>query len=339
MRSFGSDNHSGIHPDILKSISDVNDNHAIAYGDDAWTIEAKEKFKELFGSNAEVFFVFNGTGANVISLQAATNPYNSIIAANTAHISVDECGAPEHFTRASLKVIKTPNGKLNRELIAPFLSGFNNEHHSQPKVVYISQCTELGTVYTCQEIKEIADFIHSYGMYLHVDGARIANAAVTLNKSFKEMIVETGVDILSFGGTKNGMMLGEAVISFRRELSDNLKYIRKQSAQLYSKMRYIACQYLAYFNNDLWFSNASNANKMAQLLREKLLSIYPFEFTQKTEANILLLKMDKILTTNLQKEHFFYVWNEENNEIRFVTSWNTTEQDIDNLIASVKNLL
>ncbi|MDR2083784.1 MAG: aminotransferase class V-fold PLP-dependent enzyme [Bacteroidales bacterium] len=339
MRSFGSDNHSGVHRDILKSLNDTNDNHQIAYGDDIWTKKAEQKFKEIFGDNVETFFVFNGTGANVISLKTTTNTFNSIIAADTAHICVDECGAPEYFTGASVKAVKTSNGKLTPESIKPLLSGFGFEHHSQPKVVYISQCTELGTVYTCEEIKAIAELIHSHNMYLHMDGARIANAAVCLNKSFKEITVDCGVDILSFGGTKNGMMIGETVVSFRKELSENLKYIRKQLAQLYSKMRYVGCQYLSYFENDLWFRNASNANRMAQLLRKSLLEIYNFDFTQNTDANILLLKMNKEMIDKLLKKHFFYIWNEEINEIRLVTSWDTTEQDINDFISSVREIL
>ncbi|MDL2228551.1 low specificity L-threonine aldolase, partial [Odoribacter sp. OttesenSCG-928-L07] len=329
MRSFGSDNHSGVHPEIINSISKANRDHTIAYGDDEITQKAQQIFKDVFGEKSETFFVFNGTGANVLSLRAATNPFNSIIAADTAHIYVDECGAPEFMTGSSVKVVNTPNGKLTPELIKPLLTGFNFEHHSQPKIVYISQCTELGTVYTCKEIKELADLIHSYNMYLHVDGARIANAAVYLKKSFKEMTADCGVDILSFGGTKNGMMLGEAIVSFRPELSDNMKYIRKQSAQLYSKMRFLSCQFLPYFENDLWLKNALHANNMALLLRNKLLEVHNFEFTQKTEANILLLKMERTMIDKLLEKHFFYIWNESNNEIRLVTSWDTTENDID----------
>lgn len=336
MRSFGSDNHSGVHPEILKSIEKANINHVIAYGDDEYTLEAKLKFKEVFGEKAETFFVFNGTGANILSLKAATTSFNSIIAADTAHVFVDECGAPEFFTRASLKVIKTKDGKLTPNLIKPLLSGVGFEHHSQPKVVYISQCTELGTVYTCEEIRELANFVHDHNMYLHMDGARIANAAVFLNKTFMELTVDCGVDILSFGGTKNGMMMGEAVVSFRKELSENLKYIRKQSAQLYSKMRFTSCQFLAYFENEIWRKNAMHANVMAQLMKKKLLEVQKFEFTQNSEANILLLKMDQRLIDQLLEKHFFYIWNENDLEIRLVTSWDTTEEDIDCFIESVR---
>ncbi len=339
MRSFGSDNHSGIHPAILKAIETANNDHCIAYGDDIWTQKAQQKVKEIFGENAEAFFVFNGTGANVLALQACTKPFNSILAAETAHIAVDECGAPECMTRSSLKTIATPNGKLTPSLLDPHLTNWGVEHHSQPKVVYISQCTELGTVYTTEEIKTLADYIHSLNMYLHVDGARIANAATSLDKNFKEITTDCGVDILSFGGTKNGMMMGEAIITFKNELAENMKYIRKQSAQLYSKMRFVSAQFLAYFENTLWLTNAQHANQMAQLLRSKIASVSNFEFTQTTDANILLLKIPPQITKQLLEKHFFYIWNEEKNEIRLVTSWNTTENDINHFINDLKNIL
>lgn len=335
MRSFGSDNHSGVHPEILNAIIEANKDHAIAYGGDTYTIKATEVIKKHFGETAEPFFVFNGTGANIVALRACTNTFNSIISSETAHIAVDECGAPEFFTGASLKEIATCDGKLTPELIKPLLIEWGFEHHSQPKVVYISQCSELGTVYSVDEIKELACFLHSYNMYLHVDGARLANAAVTLGKSLKETTADCGVDILSFGGTKNGMMLGEVVIAFRPQLVENMKYIRKQCAQLYSKMRFSSCQFIPYLENNIWLKNATNANYMAQLLKEKITQKGSFEFTQKTEANILLLKMPKTMSEKLLKRHFFYFWNEAAGEIRFVTSWDTTEEDIDNFVKDI----
>ena len=328
MRSFGSDNHSGVHPAILDAIKQANNDHVIAYGDDRWTEEAIGKIKNIFGEEAEPYFVFNGTGANVIALQACLRPFESVIVPSTAHVFVDECGSPEFMTRSALKPVKTHNGKLTPEHIEPFLSNIGDQHHSQPKVVYISQCSELGTVYSVQEIRTLADYLHRNGMYLHVDGARIANAAVSLGKDLKSITADCGVDILSFGGTKNGMLMGEAVISFREELSDKLKYIRKQSAQLYSKMRYTSCQFSAYFQDDLWKQNAAHANSMAQNLRNGILSITDVEFTQSTDANILLLKIPPVIIEQLLKNHFFYIWNEQEHEIRLVTSWDTTEEDI-----------
>ena len=339
MRSFGSDNHSGIHPDVLQAIIDANNDHALSYGDDEWTAKAIDALKNIFGKDSYPYIVFNGTGANVIALRACTRTFNSIISAETAHIAVDECGAPEFMTGASLKEIKTPDGKLTPELIKPQLYDWGFEHHSQPKVVYISQCSELGTVYSIDEIKTLADFLHGYGMYLHVDGARLSNAAVSLGISFKEMTVDCGVDILSFGGTKNGMMLGEAVIAFRPELAENIKYLRKQTTQLYSKMRFTSCQFLAYLNNELWKKNASNANKMAQLLRTEILSVADVEFTQKTDANILLMKLPETTIKKLLQQHFFYMWSEANNEIRLVTSWNTTENDVEKFVTDLKQAI
>ena len=339
MRSFGSDNNSGVHPLILKAIEEANQNHTIAYGDDPWTEKAKSIIKENFGEKAEPFFVFNGTGANTIALRAATKPFNSIITAETGHIAVDECGAPVFLTGASLKEIPTKDGKLTPALIAPLLTHRGFEHHSQPKVAYISQCTELGTVYTLDEIRTLADFLHQEDIYLHVDGARLANAAISLQASFKEMITDCGVDILSFGGTKNGMMMGETVISFRPELTENMKYIRKQSAQLFSKMRYISAQFVAYFENELWLENAGHANKMAQKLREGINAVMPVDFTQKTEANILLLKLPETLIDGLLERHFFYIWNEQNHEIRLVTSWDTTDEDIAGFLNDLKKMV
>ncbi len=336
MRSFGSDNHSGIHPDILQAIAAANHDHQLAYGDDEYTVRARHLIKETFGECAEPYFVFNGTGANVVALRACVQSFHSVLCAKTAHIAVDECGAPEFMTGAALREIDTPDGKLTPELIAPRLINWGFEHHSQPKVVYISQCTELGTLYTCEEIKAIADYIHPFGMYLHLDGARLANAAVALGKSFKEMTVDCGVDILSFGGTKNGMLMCEAVIAFRPELAENLKYFRKQSAQLYSKMRYVSCQLIPYLEKEIWRTNAAHANRMAQLLHDKIVAAGYNTFTQKPQANILLFKLPEELIQELLKENFFYIWDEFEHEIRLVTSWDTTEEDVNHFVQQLK---
>ncbi|MBO4488754.1 MAG: aminotransferase class I/II-fold pyridoxal phosphate-dependent enzyme [Bacteroidales bacterium] len=338
MRSFGSDNHSGVHPAIMQAIIEANQHHQIAYGDDDYTQQMRRVVQQHFGPQAEPFLVFNGTGANVVSLRACVQPFNSIFCAETAHIAVDECGAPEFMTHAALRTIPTPDGKLTPELIAPHLVNFGFEHHSQPKVVYISECTELGTVYTPEEIKALADFLHGYGMYLHLDGARIANAALFLQKSFKELTVDCGVDIMSFGATKNGLMMGEMVIAFRPELAENLKYLRKQSAQLYSKMRYAACQFIPYLENDIWKMNAANANQKAQQLRARIVETGYTDFTQKTEANILLFKLPKEKIEQLLQQTFFYVWNENTGEIRLVTSWDTTDEDVEHFIQCLKQI-
>ncbi|MBN2661065.1 MAG: aminotransferase class V-fold PLP-dependent enzyme, partial [Tannerellaceae bacterium] len=246
MRSFASDNNSGVHPLVMDAVIKANENHAVGYGDDPWTAAAVTKIKEIFGEKASPFFVFNGTGANSVALQAVTRSFNSILCAETAHINVDECGAPGRMTGCAIVTIPTPDGKLTPELIKPHLHNFGVCHHSQPKVVYISQVTELGTVYTIEEVKAIADLLHAHNMYLHMDGARLANACAFLNCSMKQVTVNAGVDVLSFGGTKNGMMMGEAVVAFSPDIAENLMYFRKQSAQLASKLRYLSAQFIPY---------------------------------------------------------------------------------------------
>jgi len=339
MRSFGSDNHSGVHPSVLEAIHNANVDHACAYGDDVYSEKLQQKVEEFFGADATIFLTFNGTGANICALRACTQPFHAILCPDTAHIFVDECGAPEFMTGAAVKAISTKDGKITVEMLEPFLDTFGFEHHSQPKVLYISQSTELGTIYKPDEIKELANFLHIHNMYLHADGARLANAAATLQCSLKEITVDCGVDILSFGGTKNGLMMGESVITFRPDLAENMKYIRKQSTQLFSKMRFSSAQFLAYFHNDLWLTNALHANKMAQLLRNKMEEIAHFEFTQPTEANIILVKFSPSLITEMLKHHFFYVWNEKTQEIRLVTSWDTTEEDIEGFVKDLRKFL
>ena len=339
MRSFASDNNSGVHPEIMQAIVRANAGHAVGYGNDDYTREAATCFKNIFGADVEPFFVFNGTGANVIALQATTKPFHSIITAETGHINADECGAPTKFSGCMLKEIATPDGKLTPELIAPKLRGFGVEHHAQPKVIYLSQVTELGTVYTVDEIKAICDLAHRHAMYVHVDGARLANACAFLGVGMKELTRDCGVDILSLGGTKNGMLMGEAVIAFRPELAENLKFYRKQSAQLFSKMRYLSAQYTAYFENEHWLKNASHANQMAKLLAERLAQFSEVNFTQKVESNALFLTMPRDIIDKLLEQYFFYFWNEPNNEIRLVCSWDTTEKDIDSLICQCADML
>ena len=339
MRSFASDNNSGIHPLVLKAIEDANKDHAMGYGEDEWTNRAVTLIKEVFGPKADPYFVFNGTGANSVALRACTRTFNSIIAAESAHIFMDECGAPVFQTGCQIKEIVTRDGKLTPELIREKLVGFGAVHQSQPKVVYISECTEYGTVYTPKEIKAIADLIHKYGMYLHVDGARLANAAAYLGVTLKELTADCDVDILSFGGTKNGMMLGEAVISFRPELSENMKYIRKQSGQLYSKLRYTSCQFLPYLTNELWRKNALHANKMAQLLVKGIREICDVEFSQKVEANIVLMCMPRKVIEKLQQKYVFYIWNEITDEMRLVTSFDTTPEDVHSFLEDLKDAL
>jgi len=337
-RGFGSDNHSGIHPKILNAIAQANTEHAKAYGDDEWTAKTVAVFKRVFGETAISFFVFNGTGANILALKALTQPFHAVICAETAHINVDECGAPERFLGCKLITIHCPDGKLTPELILPKLHGFGDQHHVQPKVISISQSTELGTLYQPKEIAALAELAHRYDMYLHIDGSRFANAAAALNISFKSLSADLGVDALSFGGTKNGLMIGEAVIFFRPELSQNFLYFRKQAAQLYSKMRFMAAQFEAFFDNDLWMEIAGNANKRAQLLAQKLSEINAVTIVQKVEANAVFAVIDPEIKQKLLEEYFFYDWDESRNEVRWMCSWDTTEEDVISFVEKIKEL-
>lgn len=280
-RGFASDNNSGVHPEIMKAIHEANHGHTIAYGDDPYTEKAKKTFYDIFGNNIDIYFVFIGTAANVLGLHATTRSWNAVICAETAHINVDECGAPEKYNGFKLLSVDTPDGKLTVDLIKQHMHGFGFEHHSQPKIISITQATEMGTVYTVDEIKTLADFAHQNDMYLHMDGARIANAAVSLGLDFKSFTKDAGVDILSFGGTKNGMMYGEAILFFNKQLGQDFKYVRKQGMQLASKMRYISAQFERYLSDNLWHKNAEHSNKMAKLLESYMKDIPRIKITQK----------------------------------------------------------
>jgi len=338
-RGFASDNNAGVHPAILKALTEINEGHTIAYGDDKYTSLAIGKLKELLGSNCSVFFVFNGTAANVLGIGALTQSFNSVICAETAHINVDECGAPEKFTGCKLLSLPTSNGKLTIEGIKKHMHGFGFEHHSQPKVISISQTTEMGTVYTPSEVREIADYAHGFGMKLHMDGARISNAAASLNLEFREFTAEAGVDVLSFGGTKNGMMYGEAVVFFDTEMAEVFKYSRKQGMQLASKMRFISAQFNAFLENELWKSNALHAIHMAKLLYEKVKNINEIKVTQDVQANGVFVILPERIVEELQKEYFFYPWDESRSEYRWMTSFDTTEEDINGFVGRLQELL
>ena len=338
-KGFASDNNSGVHPSILKAMEDANHGHVKGYGDDPYTEKAIKIFKEKFGQKTEVFFVFNGTGANVLGLSTVTRSFHSIICAETAHIEEDECGAPEKFTGCKLLPVEPVNGKLTPERIQHHLKGFNFEHHSQPRVISISQVTEMGTVYQPEEIKALASLAHSHNMLLHMDGARIANAAVSLNLDFKAFTIECGVDVLSFGGTKNGMMMGEAVVFFDPELTTYTKYLRKQSMQLYSKMRFVGAQFVAYFENDLWKETATHANKMAKLLEAEVAKIPEIKITQAVEANGVFAEVPPEIIEPLQQKFFFYMWNEKRSEVRWMTSFDTAEEEIYAFVELIKTLI
>ncbi len=338
-RGFASDNNAGVHPSILAALPKVNDGHVIAYGDDPYTEKASAQLREIFGQETEVFFVFIGTAANVLGLSTMTQSYHAVICPETAHINVDECGAPEKFSGCKLLTCNTPDGKLTVDMIASHMHGIGFEHHVQPRVVSITQVTELGTVYTLDEIREIARYTHEHGMLLHMDGARISNAAVSLDCGFYEMTGGAGVDVLSFGGTKNGMMYGEAIIFFNPTLCEDFKYKRKQGMQLASKMRYIAAQFSAFLENDLWKENASHANRMARKLYDAVKDISGVEVTRQVESNAVFAKIPSHIVPALQDEFFFYVWDEEVSEVRWMCSFDTTEADIEAFISLLRSKL
>jgi len=335
-RSFASDNNAGVHPEIMAAIAAANDGHVIAYGDDPYTARAVKLFRQLLGRETEVFFVFGGTGANVLGLKAATASHHAIICAATAHINVDECGAPEKFTGCKLLDVPTPDGKLRVEQLQPLLHEVGFEHHVQPRVISVSQATEMGTVYTPAELKALATFAHDNNLLLHVDGARLANAAASLKVKLKAITRDAGVDILSFGGAKNGMMYGEAVVFFDPNLARDFRYTRKQGMHLPSKMRFISAQFAALLANDLWRRNATHANSMAQLLARELAKIPELTITQPVESNGVFAVVPKRYVPQLQQKYFFYVWNEETSEVRFMTSFDTTADDIANFVSLVK---
>ena len=335
-RNFASDNNAGIHPQVIEAIAAANDGHVVAYGDDPYTARAIKLFQKHFGRDVAVHFVFGGTGANVLGLKAITKPYEAIICAETAHVNVDECGAPENFTGCKLLTVSTPDGKLRVEQIKSLLHGIGVEHHVQPRVISVSQATEMGTVYTKKELKTLADFAHDHNLLLHVDGARLANAAVSLKANLKEITADAGVDVLSFGGTKNGMMYGEAVIFFNKAFGGDFKYIRKQGMHLPSKMRYISAQFEALLSGDLWRRSAAHSNRMAQMLGSELAKIPQLQLTQPVEANGVFAVIPGKYVPLLQKKYFFYVWNEEISEVRLMASFDTTEEDVRDFVEFVR---
>jgi threonine aldolase len=338
-KMFASDNNSGIHPSIFEAILEANDGHAPAYGDDALTLKAAAKFREHFGEESDVLFVFNGTGANVTGLKAMVRSHQAIICTEGAHIHADEGGAAEGIIGGKLLTVPSEDGKLTIPQIEQQLAHIGSQHRSQPKAISISQCTELGTVYTIDEIKALTSFAHANGLYVHMDGARISNAAAFLGCSLKEMTTDAGIDMLSFGGTKNGLMIGEAVVCLRKELASELKYIRKQSMQLGSKMRFISAQFERLLSDDLWFANATQANRMALRLAEGLQTLPGISLTQPVESNAVFASVPVEQIQQLQKSYAFALWNAVKNEIRLVTSFDTTEEDVDLFLATAQKVL
>jgi threonine aldolase len=338
-RSFASDNNAGVHPEIIRAISEVNRGHAVGYGDDPVTAAAVANFRRHFGDDCEVFFVFNGTAANCLSLKALTDPFHAIICSEAAHIYNDECGAPERFTGCKLIPLATREGKLTVESIRGAFHGIGDQHHVQPHVVSITQATEVGTVYKAEEVRKLAAYIHQNGMFLHMDGARIANAAASQGRTLRESTRDLGVDVLSFGGTKNGALGAEAVVFFQRELAQDFLYSRKQGMQLASKMRFISAQLDALLSNDLWQKNARHSNRMAKLLERELRKISQVKIVYPVEANGVFAKIPRSAIRKIQKRYFFYVWNEEQSIVRWMCSFDTTEQDVTEFCKFVASVL
>ncbi len=339
IKSFASDNYAGAPAEIMQALTHANEAHAVSYGDDPITASAIEKFKAVFGKDIEVFFVYNGTGANVLGLSALTVSYNSIICANCAHINVDESTAPERFTGCRIVPIDSSNGKITPQQLADKIIRIGDQHHPQPGVVSISQSTEFGTVYSIDEIKALSAVIKSKGLSLHMDGARIANAAVSLGRDFTAFTRDAGVDALSFGGTKNGLLFGEAVVLFKQGLGEHTRFLRKQAMQLNSKMRFISAQFDALLTNDLWKKNASHSNAMAKLLEAELKKIPQIKITQSVDANGVFATMPPQVIPELQKKYPFYVWTESIHEVRLMCSWDTKEEEVMGFARELRKLV
>lgn len=331
MRAFASDNWSGVHPQILKAIEVANTGHQGAYGDDDYSKKAEILFKEVFGEDSRVYFLFNGTAANIVALDSLIHSFNSVICSEHAHIHVDECGALEKLTAAKMIAFPSEDGKLYPEQLKDYVKADRYPHQSVPKVISITQSTELGTVYSIDEIAALAELAHQNDLYLHLDGARISNAAVSLNTDFKTMLKDTGVDVLSFGGTKNGLMFGEAVVFLKPELNKYFELYRKQGMQLFSKLRFVAAQFIALFENDLWKQNAAHSNSMARLLEQELLKNPLIKISQKVDSNGVWAIIPPELAKKMQANAHFYPWDERKSEYRLMCSWDTQKEDVLNL--------
>jgi threonine aldolase len=327
-RSFASDNNAGVHPEILEAITRANQGHVVAYGADPFTRSAIAKFEEHFGADIDVFFTFNGTGANVLGLQALTRPYHAILCSDYAHIYCDECGAPEKLTGCKLVPLPHQDGKITLDAVRHAYHGIGDQHHTQPRVIAITQTTEMGTVYKPEEIRELAAFAHEHEMFLHMDGARIANAAVALGRTLRQCTRDLGVDVLSFGGTKNGIMGGEAVVFFNRAVSSDFRFLRKQGMQLASKMRFIAAQFEALLTNDLWRRSAEHANRMARALEAEVRKIPQVKITWPVESNGVFAQIPRPAIEKIKEQYFFYPWIEEECIVRWMCSFDTTEADV-----------
>jgi threonine aldolase len=335
VKSFASDNYAGAHPEVLAALAAANEGHASSYGNDPWTARFEELFRAHFGDDARAFCVFNGTAANVLCLQALARPYEAVICTENAHVNVDECGAPERIAGTKLLPVAAADGKLTPDLVAQSVTRVGDEHAVQPRVVTISQSTELGTVYDVDEVRALAAAAHERGLALHVDGARLANAAAALDVPLRALTTDAGVDALSFGGTKNGLVLGEAVVLLRPELAPPMPFLRKQSMQLASKMRFVAAQFEALLAGDLWRRSAAHANAMAQRLAAAVEGLPGVEITQRVQANGVFAILPPGAAERVQPDWPFYVWDERTGEVRWMCSWDTTPKEVDAFAAAI----
>jgi threonine aldolase len=341
-RGFASDNYAGVHPEILEALAVANGGHQVAYGEDVYTERLQEVFRGHFGKSATAYPVFNGTGGNVVALTAMSERWGSVIAAATAHLNVDECGAPEKTGGLKLLTVDTPDGKLTPELIDTHAWGWGDQHRAQPLVVAITQSTELGTLYTPDEIRAICDHAHERGMKVFLDGARLSNAAASLGVPFREFTTDAGVDVLTLGGTKNGLMLGECVVVLNPDALHNpdaVTYVRKLSMQLASKMRFISAQFDALLSTDLWHRNAAHSNAMATRLALAVRDLPGVQVLRPVQANAVFAVIPPDVTERLQKRFRFYTWNEHTGEVRWMCSFDTTEEDVDTFVAALREEL
>jgi threonine aldolase len=338
-RGFASDNAATIHPEVLAAIGRANVGHVYGYGHDPFTRALEARFREHFGEHALAYPVWSGTAANVLSLRAACRPWQAVICAAAAHLNVDECGAPEAIAGVKLLAAPSSDGKLTVERASGLISRIGDEHAVQPGVISISQCTELGTLYSIDEVRELAELAHGHGLMLHVDGARLCNAAAALELPLGALTTDAGVDILSFGGTKNGCLGAEAVVFLEPALAHGFEYLRKQSLQLASKMRFVAAQLDALLSDGLWLRSATHANAMAARLAERLRELDGVELAQPVQSNAVFATIPRPAIKALQEEYDFYVWNEERDEVRWMCCWDTTEEDVEEFAAAVRGAL
>jgi threonine aldolase len=336
-RSFGSDNNAPVAPDILQAIVEANAGDAVGYGDDPWTARAVARFKEHFGDRTDVYFTFNGTGANVAALSSLLRPWEAVLAPASAHLQTDECGALERFAGSKVIPVATTDGKLRPSDIEPYLLAGHGVHFPQPRAISISQAPEFGGIYALDEVRELCTFAHDRSLLVHMDGARLANAAVALGASLREATVDLGVDVLSFGGTKNGLLLGEAICFFDPDLhTGSAPYVQKQAMQLASKMRYVAAQFDALLTDGRWSRYAKHSNAMAHLLYQRVKDISGVRVTREVRCNAVFATLDRRAIEAIQREFFFYVFDEALPEVRWMTHWATTEQDVEEFSASVR---